>query len=294
MKKVIVFGSTGFIGSRLASALSSFQDMEVTGLGSCQCDLLRLGDARRAMEMADSNTSVVFCSAITRDKECSEAAMWKNILMVRNFLSVIPPGGLRSVIFLSSSAVFGEPPSALPIDEDTALRPTEYYGFSKVICEELFRWDPCCVNFPVMILRPVIVYGEGDRLNSLRGKFVRQLLSQRTVELKGGGEETCDLVHVDDLVDILCRFVRDPQRGILNVASGQSIVLKQMLRLIGSALSLGVDVNEVKVSSPSRYSVVFDNRRLRGAFPDLVFTPLEEGIHEYVRYARGNVQHASR
>jgi len=41
--------------------------------------------------------------------------MQKNLAMAQNFAQALPPSGLRSVVFLSSSDVYGMPPTELPI-----------------------------------------------------------------------------------------------------------------------------------------------------------------------------------
>ena len=134
LKKVVVFGASGFIGGSIYRYLQRIKSLDLVGYSSVECNLL---DPRRVVEILGScgpETSVILCSAITRRVEDSWDAMLKNITMVHNFTSSIPRSGLRSILFMSSADVYGMPPQTLPICEDTKLNPHGCYGLSKLIC----------------------------------------------------------------------------------------------------------------------------------------------------------------
>lgn len=62
-----------------------------------------------------------------------------NISGTINLLNAMSEAGVRMFIFSSSSAVYGEP-DYLPIDENHPLKPTNFYGFTKLEIERLLDW----------------------------------------------------------------------------------------------------------------------------------------------------------
>ncbi|MBF0254012.1 MAG: cupin fold metalloprotein, WbuC family [Candidatus Omnitrophica bacterium] len=285
MNKVVILGATGFIGSHLTAALKQSGEFDVRALGSSDCNLLDPVDVSRTVRRMDVKTTVIFCSAVTPDRGFTRESMWDNITMVRHFADCLANRRLRALIFLSSSSVFGNPPAALPIREETPSSPLEPYGFSKVMCEELLRKDRAFSNFPVCILRPVIVYGRNDGHRSLVGKFFRQLKRHKALALEGGGREKCDFVNVEDLVGIILRLVKKPYNGTLNVATGRSVSIRQVVEKLSAAM--GVEAKMVRRESKGvlKKDLIFDNRKICRLFPKFRFRPVDRGIVDYCRSA---------
>ena len=84
LKRVIVFGSSGFIGSALSRYLPKMQGVDVLGYSSSDCDLLDHQNVANALEICDGQTSLIVCSAISPRREDSWPAMVRNIEMVHN------------------------------------------------------------------------------------------------------------------------------------------------------------------------------------------------------------------
>ena len=62
-----------------------------------------------------------------------------NICGTINILNAVVEAGIKYMIFSSSACVYGEP-DYLPVDEKHPLRPTSYYGFTKLEIERIMSW----------------------------------------------------------------------------------------------------------------------------------------------------------
>ena len=282
-KQVVVFGASGFIGNSIYRYLQRLKSFDVVGYSSVDCNLL---DRRRVAQVLDTcgpETSVVFCSAITRSVEDSWDAMLKNITMVHNFTSSIPNSGLRSIIFMSSVDVYGMPPETSPICEDTKLRPDGYYGLSKLVCEELLRFEPTC-KCAVSILRLPGIYGAGDGFQSIVGKFIKQILHHENIQILGDGTAKRDYVEIGDLCQVVEHFLRRPFSGVVNVATGRSIAIKTLIRIIATVVDIEPTVQFLPHANTHTRGgdLVFDTAKLESLCANLQFKNLEQGVMEYV------------
>ena len=110
--------------------------------------------------------------------------------------SLSPPRRPR-VVFVSSAAVYGNPPS-LPVDEKATPCPMSPYGRHKVECEQLLREFHERIELPSVSLRVFSAYGEGLRRQIFWDVCV-QALANGEIRLHGSGSETRDFVHAYDV-----------------------------------------------------------------------------------------------
>ncbi len=106
-----------------------------------------------------------------------------------------------NVVFMSSAAVYGQP-SVLPITEATPVAPISPYGLHKRTCELIGsdyerRFGMKCIN-----LRIFSAYGPGLQKQVLWDIY-RKATAASTVLLDGTGQETRDLIHVNDIARLI-------------------------------------------------------------------------------------------
>ena len=282
LKRVIIFGASGFIGARVYEHLQSLENVDIVGYSSAECDLLDQPRVSKLLDTCDRETSVVLCSGIARRKEDSWHAMMKNVEMVRNFATSIPPGGIRSVVFMSSVDVYGAQPDSLPIREDTKLNPNGYYALSKLTCEEVLRLEVSS-SCPVALLRLPGVYGVGDRFESVVGKFIKQVLDNETTEITGDGAVKRDYVEVGNLCQVVEHFMRRPFAGVVNVATGRSTTIKDMHEIVAGVAGVTPKGHHLPDDN-LRGDLEFDTNRLASLCPQVKFKDLEQGIAEYLSH----------
>lgn len=207
MTNVIVFGASGFIGTRLVRRLSG------RGLNVVAIDILPpretlpgvryvVHDVRQVVpEAFGLEDAVIYNLAAVHRTPGHPAHEYydTNIfgaLNVTRFADVI---GATKLVFTSSISVYG--PREDVVDENTPPAPTSDYGRSKLMAEAIHRrWANTASDRQLVIVRPGVVFGPGERGNysNLAGALKRGLFAYpgRKNTIKSGG-------YVDELLSAL-------------------------------------------------------------------------------------------
>jgi UDP-glucose 4-epimerase len=158
--KIFVTGGAGYIGGTVAQILTEkgHQVVVYDNLSHGRCELLPKGVEFIEGELADrANLERIFSGAAsTRNPfgavmhfaaliEAGESMKRPEIYFRNNsfatlsLLEAMQECDIRRLVFSSTAAVYGEPES-IPIAEDARLAPTNPYGQSKLIVEQMLEW----------------------------------------------------------------------------------------------------------------------------------------------------------
>lgn len=218
MKKYLVTGGAGFIGSHIAGALlkqggsvrvlDNFSTGKTENLKGLQVDLLE-DDLRNpsAVTRAVSGVDVIFHEAafvsVPQSMEDPLSCFEINQHGTEILLEAARKAGVRRVILASSAAVYGDS-DALPLNEDTPLHPFSPYAVSKRVTELYAAMYTKSFGLDVVALRYFNVYGPRQRPDSMYAAavpiFSRHLIDGKPVTVFGDGGQTRDLVFVGDVV----------------------------------------------------------------------------------------------
>jgi len=285
LDSIVILGASGFIGGRIAHCLEAAGVRRVIRYSSSECNLLDRAEVDAKLECCDEGTSIVFCAAVSRTAEDSWEALQRNIAMVYHFVAALRDRQIRSVIFLSSADVYGMPPGEVPIREDTPPRPSSHYGVSKLSGEAILMVGKYR-SWPCTVLRLPGAYGDGDRGRSVVGRIAEQLANGETIRITGDGSTQRDYVEVSDVCRLVHSLLKRPRTDVVNVATGASLSVGRMVELTAEALEVAPVVKHEATSSERDHDLIFDTSRLRSLCPDITFTPLEQGIRDYVSRIR--------
>ena len=284
IKRILILGHTGFIGSRLERHFYSLSpQLQIVGRSLPAIDLTKEKDTDSLSEFCGLDTAVIMCAAIKRQFGDSVDTFMQNLKMAMNLCRLLEKCPVRRLIFFSSTAVYGEDINNTDIMEETLVFPTSYYGIAKYTCERLFcKTIKQQKQSSLFILRPPLIYGPGD-LGATYGPagFIKAALNKETIVLWGDGLEQREFIFVEDIAKIVYRLAFCKDKGVVNVASGKSHTFKDVTEIISRVIA-----NEIKVSSRLRTKDKADNKfcnkRFAGLFKDFVFTHLQEGIRETI------------
>ena len=227
-KKVFVTGGAGFIGYHLCNKLSNLTD-DLTIY-----DNLSSGK----MENVKDNLKAKFVEGDILDvnKLCSQP---KTDLIYHLAAQVVVPYSMENplidfeinakgtlcvlekarkddakLVFASSAAVYGNP-TQLPTSEGYGFHPFSCYGLSKVVGEEYCQMYREQYGLDIVITRFANVYGL--RCHGVIHDFLEKLAKNpNKLEIIGTGQQSRDLVHVSDVVELLATV------GSLESANGQT------------------------------------------------------------------------
>ena len=238
MKKWLITGGCGFIGTRLIASL-----LEEDGNRICVVDNLSVGSKQdllnitEFLEVETADTELVFhravpCTLVVGDildedlacrlasqadvivhlaantgvgpsVENPRADCHANILGTLNYLEGARRSSNVRFIFASSGAPLGEVASP-PIHEDLPANPVSPYGASKLAGEGYCSAYFNSFGVETVALRFGNVYGPGSiHKSSVVAKFIKKALAGEVLEVYGDGKQTRDFIFLDDLINAI-------------------------------------------------------------------------------------------
>lgn len=244
--KVLVTGSSGVLGHtmvpqlveaghdiRLFDLLPPPPSLEerIRATGKDASIEVVTGDMRDAAAMREAAADVEVIQHLAAGQrmkpqfsDLSEQAIFDmNLAGVENVLAAAGTSGVRRVVFISSSAVYGLPETALVGEDDHPKVPLGAYGESKLEAEKL------CMRaiddgLDVAMLRPMSLFGDG-----MTGVFVLLfdwVRRNRRVFMLGSGNNRVQMVGAEDVsrCAILAGEAADACGLVVNVGSAPETV----------------------------------------------------------------------
>lgn len=216
--RVLITGGAGFIGSALARAHLSRGDQVVVvdSLITGRREWVPDGATFYAVDVGSPALEDVFrqegpfdvishhaaLKDVRRALEDPRGDAEANILGTLNVVRLAQTHGAGRLMFPSSAAIYGDT-DLLPTPEAAPLSPISPYGISKGTGEWYARYFAQSRELPVVALRYASVYGPAAAEETEAGVvtiFAKRMLAGRGPVIYGDGEQTRDLVHVDDVV----------------------------------------------------------------------------------------------
>ena len=245
----LVTGGAGFIGSHLVSSLlqkghsvallDNFSSGRRENLAGLEKAELAEGDVRdfdlvsRLAQGADLVFHLAAVVSVLTSLENPQDTWEVNLKGTYNVLEAARRARVKRVIFISSSAVYGEYPK-LPFKETFPLQPESPYALSKWMGEELCSLYWRLYKLETVALRLFNVYGPRQNPFSQYANaipnFTQRLLSSQTPTVYGDGSQTRDFVYVEDVVRAVELAARSKKAvgGAFNVASGKRLSVNKL------------------------------------------------------------------
>ncbi len=223
-----------------------------------------------------------------------EAYYETNVMGTMHLLKAMSKSGVRSLVFGSSSSVYGSRDDDLPFcEDDDADQPISPYAATKrtgeLMCHTSYRLEGlscCCLRF-------FTVYGPRQRPDLAIHKFTRALASGEPVSIYGDGGALRDYTYVADTVEGVRRAlskVMDLEKGalfeIVNVGAGRTISVNELVHLLVGTLGVEPSIKRLPVQPgdvPRTWADISHARDLLGYEPQV---PIEEGLRRFVAWFR--------
>lgn len=270
--RVVILGARGVIGNVTSLRLDA-SGIPVLALGSDHLDLLASDAAERLAERLRPSDSVVMLAALTPDRGRDVATMIRNVQMGATLCDALDRCPVTQVIYVSSDGVY--PFVDAPVTETSCASPSDLYRAMHLIRERLLAHMNTEIH---CILRVTQVCAALDTHNAYGpNRFLAEAATKGTITLFGKGEENRDHIMVDDVAEIIRLCLLHRVEGLVNVATGRSLCFGAVADLVASQFSSPPRIVHVPRVMPVTHRW-FDISRLLAVFPELRFTPLEEGI----------------
>ena len=293
MKKILVTGADGFIGSHLTEALvrqgvdvrafvlyNSFNswgwldhapaDIQ-SSLDVFAGDIRDPNGVRTAMQGCDAVLHLAALIAIPYSYHSPDTYIDTNIKGTLNVLQAAREAGVLRVIHTSTSEVYGTA-RFVPITEEHPLQGQSPYSASKIGADQLAYSFYASFGLPVVIARPFNTYGPRQSARAVIPTIISQLASgSRCIKL-GALHPTRDFNFVADTVDAFISALKsDKGLGeVVNFGSNFEISIGDTVSLIADVMGAEVEIETDAVRLRPEKSEVerlwADNSRARELF----------------------------
>lgn len=283
----LVTGTTGFIASRLVPALvaEGFR-VRATGRRPRPHDLpaevdyqpadLAGADFRALGPLCAGVTHVFHLAGASSSKSTQEEMERDNIVATARLLDAAGRGPLERFVHMSSTSIYGEEKQLpLPVREDVEPNASRGYGKAKWGAEQEV-WARSAGGMPVVVLRPVTVYGPGAT------KLLASAILDTAIERAAGlprlavAAEPLEqrLIHVDDLVAATVHLGRAPGAvgRAFNVVDGIYPSSHDVGRAIADSFGMELEVGGEGLDADRRRST-YEHLVGQGMEPVILFTP---------------------
>lgn len=304
MKKAVVTGGAGFIGSHLTEELArrGYYVIILDDFSTGKIENIELLLKKEAVEFIKGSITdlpqlrelfrgvdYVFHQAalpsVPRSIENPQASHEVNVSGTLNVLLAARENSIKKVLYTSSSSVYGDIPT-LPKKEDMVPHPLSPYAVTKLAGEYYCQVFHQVYGLPTVCLRYFNVYGPRQDPNSQYAavipSFIKRALEGNPPIIFGDGEQTRDFTFVKDAVEASILAVESDARGLFNIAQGERITINELARLVISIVGKNMEpVHQEPRPGDIRHSLA-DISRAR-AFGYEPRCSLKEGLRETIR-----------
>jgi len=248
-KKILVTGGAGFIGCFLIKYLlnegnsvtvfdnfsrrDNLHDITSENLDIIKGDLSTISDLEKLENHFDTIFHLAADPEVRLEVTTSESIFKNNLLSTFNLLEWLKQSKATSIVFTSTSAVYGDV-NVFPTPETHPCIPISLYGASKIACESLISAYSHTYKKRGIIIRLANVVGQKsdhgiifDMLNKLRK-------NKNEIEILGDGKQNKSYLYIDDCISGIMKIVEryNSKFGIFNLGSDSQIKVKDIIDII--------------------------------------------------------------
>jgi nucleoside-diphosphate-sugar epimerase len=279
-KKVLVTGATGFIGRHLVEELSRSNTCEI---------LCLLRNPRKPKLRLPSNTKIIpgditdlasleealrqpidavfHCAGYVESKN-PELLRTINVKGTENICKICLKQKVKRLVYLSSVAVVSGN-NQIPLTENLPYKASNMYGLSKIAAEKkvlTYREK----GLPCVILRPSMVYGEGEP--HLMKRLVT-LIKYRLLPMYTTGTNKLHLVYVKNVVAAMLFSLENEAflHGTYFVADKEILTISELIRIMRAAIGAKPVLPVVEAVFPFLLKIAYLRKGTAVFFKDRVY-----------------------
>ena len=311
MKRVLVTGGAGFIGSNLAHYLVSrggsvrVFDNFSTGKrenlsGSLEQIEVLEGDLvdEHAVRAAMEDVEVVFHQAampsVPRSVKDPLASNQINVQGTLHVLLAARDAGVRRVIYASSSSIYGDLDESQAKVESMKPQPISPYGVAKLAAEAYCQVFYRNYGLETVALRYFNVFGPrqdpASHYAAVVPRFITAMLGGESPTIYGDGEQTRDFTYVADVVaaNMLAMDAPDASGEVFNIACQQKQSVNELADAIGELLNADIQPQYEEARAGDIRHSLADIGRARTVLNYESGTSFVDGLRQTIEWFRAN------
>lgn len=313
-KKVLVTGSSGFIGSHLTEELvrlgakvrafvhynsrNSYGNLELLEPEIFKNLEIITGDIIDPffVEKAVSGCGIVFhlaaLIAIPYSYIAPHCYVATNISGTLNIMEACFRGGVEKIIHTSTSETYGTA-RYTPIDEEHPLQGQSPYSASKIGADKIAESFHLSFNLPVATIRPFNTYGPRQSARAVIPTIISQALIRDEIKL-GSLDPVRDFTYVKDTVRgfIAVAQSENTKGKVTNVGTGRAVTIgdlaKTIIRIIGGNKRIITDEQRIRPVKSEVMELLCNNTKVKERTGWEPQYSIEDGIKETIEFIRGH------
>lgn len=316
MKRALVTGGCGFVGTNLIEFLLSKTEWEIKVLDNLTAgkleylkavegyskerikfiegDVRNESDVKKAVKDCDHIIHLAAQTSVMDSIEDPKKDAKINVLGTINLIREAVKRDIERFVLSSSAAPLGE--QEMPIHEEKVPQPLAPYGASKLAGEGYCSAFAGSYSLKTVALRFSNVYGPKSwHKGSVVAKFIKQILDGKTPVIYGDGEQTRDFIHTEDIAQALylsCEEDLENDFELFQVATGVETSINELYSTLKEKLEKrGVEVPEVEYGEEREGEIYRNYADISKAEEKLDYSPevpFEEGIEETIEWFLDN------
>lgn len=313
MKKVLITGASGFVGSHLVELLSSGEYQlfgtvfgstnELKGVGTYSLDLTDKAATEQVIKeiLPDWVFHLAALSSPAASFNDNNATLINNVVAQTNLLDALVKYAPHArVLIVGSAEEYGKvDPSNLPIDESCPMRPISPYAVSKITQDFMGLQYYLSYGLECIRVRPFNHVGERQAPAFVLSAFARQIAlieagQQEPVMLVGNLSATRDFTDVKDMVKAYeLALIKGLPGEVYNLGSEKEVVIADLLQMLLKQARVAIDIKQDpgKIKQADVPRLRANCRKFRQLTGWQAKIPLEETIERVLDYWRGQVDH---
>ena len=316
MKKVLITGACGYLGTRLSKFLAQ-KGHKITAFDSYDpsthneweslMDEIIVGDIRDEMvisNLADKNFDVAI-QLISLDHYKSENnpnfVSTINVMPTWNLLHSLTRNGLEKFIYFSTIHVYGNLPNE-NITEEHQPNPINAYGLTHLLSENICNYfnnktDTECINVRLSNSYGSPVFKENNCWWLVINDLCKAAMENNEIRLKSDGSPQRDFIHGDDVARAIDAFINRKKingNNIFHISSGQTLTILELAHKVRLVYNKEIEII-LPDKSISEYPDISNNidryRISNNRLNEIGFRQkvnIESGIKEIFKYLENN------
>ena len=259
MRKIIVIGASGLIGSHVVNLLSQADEVHALSRSKIESSSRNLiwhevdlsGEVNYANLPQDADALIYLAqSDHFRDFPIKASEIFQiNTAQVVKALDFSQKTAIKSFIYASSGGVYGFPEKG--VSEGVTIPASGNLGFylSTKLCSEILA-ENFAPFMNVVMLRFFFVYGAGQKRGMLIPRLIDNIQNGATITLDGENGIKINPIHVSDAAKALQASLSLKGCHRINIAGPDILSLREISNIIGQSLGKAPVFNEIASSVP--------------------------------------------
>lgn len=246
MKKILITGGAGFIGSHLAEALSKNNHVVVLD-NLFQGNKIKLNKNIKFItgDVIDKNlvlkfskgchtiyhlAAIIGVDVVSKNKTQN---MDIEFIGLKNICEAAKKNNIKKILYSSSSGVYGKLNYSKKVKENSIVSPVSGYAMAKRACEIYLKNFQLETNIHCAAVRLFNVYGKRQDSRMVIPRFVYNAKQNKNIIIYGNGYQTRDFTFINDCTKALI-LLENKIKGfeIFNLSKGSDISIKHLAIIV--------------------------------------------------------------